>query len=191
MSAECSFLIPDESPRRFLAHNFNPYWFTHCKKCFFYSLICHCVSNTVTLCLKMQHLLRWWGLLICWHLSMDLFKVFDLARVRLEISNCLCFSGENDSQYTCKILYVVRTCQILCYNNLLCIKCSSGLGGGEEHTMSLTGLWYFLFERKFVSAVVTKHGGFATDSSWGKCYFCLFGLFFFFPFLFFCLCNVI
>lgn len=131
MSAEHSFLILDESPRRFLSHKFNTYWFTHCKKCFFYSLIWHFVSNTIALCLKMQHLLRWWGLLICWHLSLDLLKVFDLAKARLGISYCLCFSGENYSQYTCKILYVVRHCQILGYNNLLCIKCFSVLGGRD------------------------------------------------------------
>lgn len=43
--------------------------------------------------------------------------------------------------------------------------------GVGRNTMSFTRLWYFLFERKFTSAVATKHERFATDSSWEKCFF--------------------
>lgn len=145
------------------------------QKCFFYSLIWHFVSNTIALCLKMQQLLHWWGLWICWHLSLDLLKVFDLAKARLGISYCLCFSGENYSQYTCKILYVVRHFQILGYNNLLCIKCFSVLVGGTHNVMNKTVLDFGTSCLKGSSYLQwwQNMGGFAMDSSWGKC-FCFF-----------------
>lgn len=104
-------------------------------------------------------------------------KGFRFGKSKLGISYCLCFSGENYSQYTCKILYVVRHCQILGYNNLLCIKCFSVLVGGTHNVMNKTVcivLRYFLFERKFISAVVTKHGGFCHGLKLGK-------IFLFFP----------